>query len=128
MEFSRQEYCSRWPIPSPGDLPDPGTEPESPACQVDSLPLSHQGSQLCLCVCVFVCVCVCVCVSMCASQIVLSQSSPDGHLCCFHALAVVNSAAMNIMVPVSFQTRVFIFFLDPGMEVLNQMVILFIVF
>ena len=27
MEFSRQEYWSRLPFPSPGDLPDPGTEP-----------------------------------------------------------------------------------------------------
>ena len=31
MGFSRQEYWSRLPIPSPGDLPDPGIEPESPA-------------------------------------------------------------------------------------------------
>ena len=30
--------------PLPGDIPDPGIEPESPALQVDSLPLSHQGS------------------------------------------------------------------------------------
>ena len=29
--FSRQEYCIGLPFPSPGDLPDPGTEPESPA-------------------------------------------------------------------------------------------------
>ena len=29
--FSRQEYLSGLPFPSPGDLPDPGTEPESPA-------------------------------------------------------------------------------------------------
>ena len=31
MEFSRQEYWSRLPSPSPGDLPDPGNEPASPA-------------------------------------------------------------------------------------------------
>ena len=31
MEFSRQEYCSGLPFPSPGDLPDPGIEPRSPA-------------------------------------------------------------------------------------------------
>ena len=31
MEFSRQEYWSGLPFPSPGDLPDPGTEPGSPA-------------------------------------------------------------------------------------------------
>ena len=29
MEFSRQEYWSGLPFPSPGDLPDPGTEPAS---------------------------------------------------------------------------------------------------
>ena len=44
MEFSRQEYCSGLPFYPPGDLPDPGIEPPSPALQVDSLPLSHQGS------------------------------------------------------------------------------------
>ena len=37
MEFSRHEYWSGLPFPSPGDLPDPGTEPESPALQTDSL-------------------------------------------------------------------------------------------
>ena len=38
MEFSRQEYWSGLPFPSPGDLPDPGIESRSPALQVDSLP------------------------------------------------------------------------------------------
>ena len=42
--FSRQEYWSGLPCPPPGDLPDPGTKPRSPALQADSLPLSHQGS------------------------------------------------------------------------------------
>ena len=46
MEFSRQEYWSGLPFPSPGDLLDPGTKPTSPALQVDSLPLGHQVSQL----------------------------------------------------------------------------------
>ena len=36
MEFSRQEYWSGLPFPSPGDLPDPGIEPGSPALQADS--------------------------------------------------------------------------------------------
>ena len=47
MGFSRQEYWSGLPCPSPGDLPDPGIEPVSPvapALQADSLLLSHQGS------------------------------------------------------------------------------------
>ena len=46
MGFSRQEYWSELPFPFPGDLPDPGIEPLSPALQADSLPLSHQGSPL----------------------------------------------------------------------------------
>ena len=37
VEFSRQEYWSGLPFPSPGDLPDPGIEPGSPALQTDSL-------------------------------------------------------------------------------------------
>ena len=37
MEFSRQEYWSGLPFPSPGDLPDPGIEPRSPTLQADSL-------------------------------------------------------------------------------------------
>ena len=40
MGFSRQEYWSGLPSPSPGDLPDPGVEPislASPALQADSL-------------------------------------------------------------------------------------------
>ena len=44
MEFSRQEYWSRLPFPSPGDLPSPGIEPVSPALQADSSLLSHWGS------------------------------------------------------------------------------------
>ena len=38
MGFPRQEYWSGLPFPSPGDLPDPGIEPRSPALQADSLP------------------------------------------------------------------------------------------
>ena len=38
MGFSRQEYWSGLPFPSPGDLPDPGIEPVSPALQADALP------------------------------------------------------------------------------------------
>ena len=44
MEFSRPEYWSGSPFPSPGDLPNPGIEPRSPALQADLYQLSHQGS------------------------------------------------------------------------------------
>ena len=37
MGFSRQEYWSRLPFPSPGDLPNPGIEPRSPALLADAL-------------------------------------------------------------------------------------------
>ena len=45
MGFPRQEYWSGVPFPPPGDLPNPGMEPVSPALQADSLPLSRQGAQ-----------------------------------------------------------------------------------
>ena len=38
MGFSRQEYWSGLPFPSPGELPDPGIEPRSLALQTDTLP------------------------------------------------------------------------------------------
>ena len=38
MEFSRQEYWSGLPFPSPGDLPDQGIEPRSPTLKADTLP------------------------------------------------------------------------------------------
>ena len=44
MEFSRQEYWSGLPFPSPEELPNPGIEPWSPASQADSLPFEPQGS------------------------------------------------------------------------------------
>ena len=43
MEFSRQEYWSELPFPSPGDLCDPGIEPRSPALQVGPLPFEPPG-------------------------------------------------------------------------------------
>ena len=44
MGFSRQEYWSGLPFPSPGDLPDPRIKPTSPVLAVDSLTLSPLGS------------------------------------------------------------------------------------
>ena len=43
MGFSRQEYWSGLPCPSPGDLPNPGIKPRSSALQVDSLPSEPPG-------------------------------------------------------------------------------------
>ena len=43
MGFSRQEYWSGLPCSPPGDLPNPGIEPRSPALKAYSLPLSHKG-------------------------------------------------------------------------------------
>ena len=43
MGFSKQEYWSRLSLPSPGDLPDPGIKPTSPALQANSLPTEPSG-------------------------------------------------------------------------------------
>ena len=54
MGVSRREYWSGLPCPPPGDLPDPGIKPASPASQADSLPTESPGKPM------FVCVCACV--------------------------------------------------------------------
>ena len=46
IEFSRQEYWSGLPFPSPGDLPDPGIKPRSPGLQADALPSEPEGKAL----------------------------------------------------------------------------------
>ena len=43
MEFSRQEYWSGLPFPTPRDLPNPVIEPRSPTLQVDSLSSEPPG-------------------------------------------------------------------------------------
>ena len=43
MKFSTQEYLSELPFPSPGDLPDPGIKPMSPALQADALTSEPPG-------------------------------------------------------------------------------------
>ena len=45
-EFSRQEYWSGLPFPSPGDLPNPGIQPGSPTLQPDTLPSEPPGRSL----------------------------------------------------------------------------------
>ena len=43
MRFSRQDWWNGLPFPSPGDLPDPGIKPGSPALQADALPSEPPG-------------------------------------------------------------------------------------
>ena len=51
MEFSRQEYWSVLPFPSPGVLPDPGIEAGSPALQADSVASEPPGKPILFCSC-----------------------------------------------------------------------------
>ena len=103
MGFSREEYWSGLPWPPPGDLPDPGVEPRSlvpPASagvsfttRAASILVQMDHSLLAM-----------------AEQysivythyIFLTRSSVGRHLGCFHVLAIMNSAALNIEVHVSF--------------------------
>ena len=75
---------------------------------------------MCVCVCVSVCLCVYV------YHIFFTHSSVNGHLGCFHILAIVNSAAMNTGAHVSFRIR-FLSFPDicPEMGLLDHMGALF---
>ena len=49
MEFPRQEYWSGLPFPSPGDLPNPGIEPESPALAGGFFPIEPPGKPIFSC-------------------------------------------------------------------------------
>ena len=65
MKFPRQEYWSGLPFPSSWALPDPGIEPGSPAWQMDSLSLSHLGSNTACCLRCAVCLVTQSCPAFC---------------------------------------------------------------
>ena len=74
------------------------------------------------------CVCVCVCVYVYHNFFI--HSSVDEHFCWFHYLAIVHNAAMSIGVHVTFKISISttIFGYIPGMELLDHMVVLGLVF
>ena len=57
MEFSRHEYWSGLPLPSPEDRPDPGVEPWSPALQADALPSEPPGKSNMVVLCKYTVTC-----------------------------------------------------------------------
>ena len=59
------------PCPPPGDLPNPGMEPRSPALQADSLPSMPPGKPMCIyiCVCVYIYIYICIMTEMKGSTI-----------------------------------------------------------
>ena len=63
LGFSRQQYWTGLPCPHPGDLPNPGIEPGSPASQKDSLPTESPGNPMCVCtyahICMYTCLYIC---------------------------------------------------------------------
>ena len=134
MEFARQEYWSGLPFPSPGDLPNPGVKPRSPALQADALPSEPPGpcchkwkhfflfydwvifhpamkknKYAIFHICTHTHVYVYVYTHTHTHCIFFTQSSGDGYLCCLQVLAIKSSAVMNIGVHVSFQIRVLLF-------------------
>ena len=72
VEFSKQECWSGLPFSSPGDLPDPGIEPGSPALQADALPSEPPGKPHCMYV----------------PYIFFIHSPISGHLGCFYVLVL----------------------------------------
>ena len=71
--------------------------------------------------CIYICVCVCACH-------ILIHSSTDKIIGCLHILVIVNNVSMNIEVCISFQISVFVCFEYSGVEYLNCIVDLFLIF
>ena len=83
--FSSQEYWGGSPFPSPGDLPDPGTEPRSPALQADALRSEPPGFPI-----------LYIVVSICHSQAPSTSHLPLSPLCIHTLLLCVSISAFQI--------------------------------
>ena len=80
-----------------------------------------------LCVCV--CVCVCVCIYAHTPHLIFIHLSLDGHLGCFHFLATINSAAVNIGMDEYFQIRLLTYLVThPRVGFLDHTITLILVF
>ena len=86
-----------------GIFPIQGSNPGLLHCRWILYQLSHQGSPY------YVFIHIPINISVCTYCIFFIQSSVDGHLGCFHVLATINSAAINIGECVPFQIGIFIF-------------------
>ena len=64
MEFSKQEYWSGLPFPSPRDLPDPEVEPRSPTMQAVSLPSESPGKPICESISIYLSIYLSICLSI----------------------------------------------------------------
>ena len=73
---------------------------------------------------IYLCVCLCLYIS----HIFFTHSSIDEQLNCFHIFAIVHNAVINIGVHISFQISASISFKYPGVELLDCMVVLFLIF
>ena len=108
MGFSRQKYWSGLPFPSPGDLPNPGIEPGSPALEADALTSEPPGKpiQLLSCVQLFVTPWTTACqaslsiTNSCSLLKLMSIESvmPSNHLILCHPLLLLPSILLNIRV------------------------------
>ena len=78
MGFSRQEYWSGLPFPSPENLPNPEIECRSLALQTDSFTTEPPGKPPIYSCIFYICVCVCVCVCMPCS--IMSDSATPGNV------------------------------------------------
>ena len=109
-----------------GILPDQGSSPCPLHWQADRISFFLWLSSIPLCVCVCVCVCVCIYLSIYHIFFPIHLLMNAAY---FYILAVVNNAAVNVGVHVSFRISVFVFSgYCPGVELLGPMIVLFLVF